>query len=144
MKYFLMKINLLIESLITIILFRTQNARSKNSRGSIGRSQNSYNSLAKSSSGSSTGRFGNRSVSHSNRDGDTFNEEDPDHWITKYEQEMSTLQPRDGSAPNGSIPTAENTIPGINLTPATTEKSKKVMYFYNSNKKSTLNSLKFY
>ena len=24
-----------------------------------------------------------------------FGDEDPDHWITKYEQEMSTLQPRE-------------------------------------------------
>ena len=109
-----------------IFHFSTQNARSKNSRVSIGRSQNSYNSLAKSSSGSSTGRFGNRPGSHSNRDGETgLNEEDPDHWITKYEQEMSTLQPRE----NGAVPTAtENNIPGINLTPVAVEKSKNGKY----------------
>ena len=58
---------------------------------------------------------------------------------------MSTLQPRDGSAQNGSIPTAENTIPGINLTPATTEKSMNLMNSHNKKYTSLfLNRLKIY
>ena len=102
-----------------IVVFRNREdhrARSKNSRGSIGRSQNSYNSLAKSSSGSSMNRYNNRPNSNQQEYGA---DDDPDQWITKYEQEMSTLQPRDIQ----NIP-KNDSAPEIQLVPGN-HKSKK-------------------
>jgi len=88
-----------------VFFFRNDHrARSKNSRiGSIGRSQNSYNSLAKSSSGSSMARYRDRPNSNQQEYGA---DDDPNQWITKYEQEMSTLQPRENidSKNNDSAP----------------------------------------
>ena len=47
-------------------------------------------------------------------------EEDPDNWITKYEQEMSTLKPRDALP----VPNNDATAPDVELTPGSLSKSK--------------------